>query len=105
MIIVIRSLDYLRVSYWFGRRWVEGGRDLADGFGGVPFLRISHGTYVAWKFWWTTPVCLFRSWRVRWSIANKFYELCSALGGQVTNDTMCDGYEALLQDSEAEVKT
>lgn len=50
-------------------------------------------------------VSWFRSWRVRWSIANKFHELCSALGGQVTNDTMCEGYEALLQDSEAEVKT
>ncbi|CAN0311863.1 unnamed protein product, partial [Laminaria digitata] len=43
------------------------------------------------------------SWRVRWSAANKFHELCAALGGDATNEPMCGAYESLLQDSEPEV--
>ncbi|CAM9191834.1 unnamed protein product [Ascophyllum nodosum] len=46
-----------------------------------------------------------KSWRVRWSVANKYHELCSSLGREVTNGPMCTGYEALLQDSEPEVRT
>lgn len=47
---------------------------------------------------------LRRSWRVRWSAANKFHELCASLGGDVTNEPLCGAYEGLLQDSEAEVR-
>ncbi|CAN0386646.1 unnamed protein product, partial [Ectocarpus sp. 13 AM-2016] len=46
-----------------------------------------------------------RSWRVRWSAANKFHDLCAALGGEVANETLCGAYESLLQDGEAEVRT
>lgn len=44
-----------------------------------------------------------RSWRVRWSAANKFHELCAALGGQLTNGPLSEAYVNLLSDSEAEV--
>lgn len=45
-----------------------------------------------------------RSWRVRWSAAKKFHELCASLGGEVTNESLCGAYETLLQDGEAEVR-
>lgn len=43
-----------------------------------------------------------RSWRVRWSAANKFHELCDSLGAEVTNGPLCLEYAKLLQDSEPE---
>ncbi|CAN0483869.1 unnamed protein product, partial [Discosporangium mesarthrocarpum] len=47
--------------------------------------------------------CTTRAWRVRWSVANKFHELCGALGSDVSNTSMCQAYEKLLQDVEPEV--
>ena len=41
---------------------------------------------------------------MRWSAAKKFHELCSSLGGEVTNESLCSAYESLLQDGEAEVR-
>jgi len=46
-----------------------------------------------------------RSWRVRWSVANKYCDLCEAFGPEVTNNSMAGGFEKLLQDLEAEVRT
>jgi len=45
-----------------------------------------------------------KSWRVRWSLANKLHEVCKALGDQVTNNSLAKIYEDLLTDQEAEVR-
>ena len=44
-----------------------------------------------------------RSWRVRWSVANKYCELCEVLGKEITTSSMLDGFEKLLSDNEPEV--
>lgn len=49
-----------------------------------------------------------RSWRVRWSVANKYPELCQAMPAsllEMMHATMSSAFEKLLQDSEAEVRT
>jgi serine/threonine-protein phosphatase 2A regulatory subunit A len=45
------------------------------------------------------------SWRVRWSVANKFVALCGAAGDPEPGDALLDVHELLLQDSEMEVRT
>lgn len=45
------------------------------------------------------------SWRVRWSVANRFPEICDAVSPETVNSSMCDCFSALLEDSEAEVRT
>eukprot|EP00611_Tribonema_gayanum_P014806 TRINITY_DN262_c1_g2_i1.p1 TRINITY_DN262_c1_g2~~TRINITY_DN262_c1_g2_i1.p1 ORF type:complete len:602 (-),score=254.94 TRINITY_DN262_c1_g2_i1:918-2723(-) len=46
------------------------------------------------------------SWRVRWSVASKFHEVGAALsGGEVLAPELCEAFEQLLQDPEAEVRT
>ena len=37
-----------------------------------------------------------RSWRVRWSVAIKYCDLCDAFGAQVTNTQMVEGFETRL---------
>jgi serine/threonine-protein phosphatase 2A regulatory subunit A len=44
-----------------------------------------------------------KSWRVRWSLANKLHELCDTLGEQTTNSALSTVFESLLNDGEAEV--
>lgn len=49
-----------------------------------------------------------KSWRVRWSIANKIHDLGSAFTGGVRGplpEALCDAYVELLKDQEAEVRT
>uniref|UniRef100_M4BXL3 Phosphatase PP2A regulatory subunit A/Splicing factor 3B subunit 1-like HEAT repeat domain-containing protein n=1 Tax=Hyaloperonospora arabidopsidis (strain Emoy2) TaxID=559515 RepID=M4BXL3_HYAAE len=45
------------------------------------------------------------SWRVRWSVANRFPEICDALTAETINSTFCDAFVSLLEDNEAEVRT
>ncbi|KAE9048885.1 Serine/threonine-protein phosphatase 2A regulatory subunit A alpha isoform [Phytophthora rubi] len=45
------------------------------------------------------------SWRVRWSVANRFPEICEALNTETINSTFCDSVVSLLEDNEAEVRT
>ncbi|KAF1795252.1 HEAT, type 2 [Phytophthora cactorum] len=45
------------------------------------------------------------SWRVRWSVANRFPEICEALNAETINSTFCDSVVSLLEDNEAEVRT
>lgn len=45
------------------------------------------------------------SWRVRWSVANRFPEIGEATGPEIVNTSMCDAVVALLEDNEAEVRT
>lgn len=45
------------------------------------------------------------SWRVRWSVANRFPEICEVVSPETVNTSMCDCFSALLEDSEAEVRT
>lgn len=45
------------------------------------------------------------SWRVRWSVANRFPEICETVSAETVNSSMCDCFSALLEDSEAEVRT
>jgi serine/threonine-protein phosphatase 2A regulatory subunit A len=49
--------------------------------------------------------CLDKSWRVRYMIADKFCELCQAMGGEMKSDELVDGFVRLLTDEEAEVRT
>ncbi|KAG6609922.1 protein phosphatase 2 [Phytophthora cinnamomi] len=42
------------------------------------------------------------SWRVRWSVANRFPEICEALNAETINSTFCDSVVSLLEDNEAE---
>ena len=52
------------------------------------------------------------SWRVRWSVANKFVALCDAVGDEAANaevseaqpKSLLDAHEQLLQDTEMEVR-
>lgn len=44
------------------------------------------------------------SWRVRWSVANKFVELCDALGPGPSGAELLTSFTALLSDGEAEVR-
>jgi serine/threonine-protein phosphatase 2A regulatory subunit A len=44
-----------------------------------------------------------KSWRVRWSLANKLKGVCQAIGEQSTNNSLVGSFENLLTDSEAEV--
>jgi len=47
-----------------------------------------------------------QSWRVRWSVANRFCEAAVALsGGDLLAPSLCDTFKKLLQDPEAEVRT
>ena len=46
-----------------------------------------------------------RSWRVRWSLASRLYELCEPLGEQVANNSLSEIFESLLSDSEPEVRS
>lgn len=46
-----------------------------------------------------------RAWRVRWSVASKFEDVCQAFGPEVTASSICSSFERLLQDPEAEVRT
>ena len=52
-------------------------------------------------------LCEDKSWRVRYMVADKFCELCLAMGGgpEVKSDELVDKYVRLLQDEEAEVRT
>lgn len=45
------------------------------------------------------------SWRVRWSVANRFPEICEVVSPETVNSSMCDCFSTLLEDSEAEVRT
>ena len=46
-----------------------------------------------------------RSWRARWSVANKLSELCEAFGPEATSGPLVLALEKLLKDPEAEVRT
>ena len=46
-----------------------------------------------------------RSWRVRWALASRMHELCGSLGQQISNNSLSAVYEALLNDTEAEVRS
>jgi len=46
-----------------------------------------------------------KSWRVRWSLATQFPDICVAFGEQTTNDHLSVAFEALLNDAEAEVRS
>jgi serine/threonine-protein phosphatase 2A regulatory subunit A len=51
-------------------------------------------------------LCEDKSWRVRYMVADKYCQLCVAMGGQeVKSDELVDKYVRLLQDEEAEVRT
>lgn len=45
------------------------------------------------------------SWRVRWSVANRFPEIGETIGAEIVNASLCDSIVALLEDNEAEVRT
>lgn len=45
------------------------------------------------------------SWRVRWSVANRFPEMCAVLSPEVVNASMAECFTTLLEDNEAEVRT
>jgi serine/threonine-protein phosphatase 2A regulatory subunit A len=45
------------------------------------------------------------SWRVRWSVANKFVALCGAVGSDEPGDVLLHAHERLLEDNEMEVRT
>lgn len=45
------------------------------------------------------------SWRVRWSVANRFPEIGETIGAEIVNASLCDAIGALLEDNEAEVRT
>ena len=45
------------------------------------------------------------SWRVRWSVANKFVALCGAAADSEPGNELLDAHKLLLQDSEMEVRT
>lgn len=44
-----------------------------------------------------------RAWRVRWSLACNIFAISQALGGQMTNNSVCGCFDNLLRDPEAEV--
>lgn len=44
-----------------------------------------------------------KSWRVRWSVANKLKGVCKSIGEQSTNNSLVTSFENLLTDSEPEV--
>ena len=46
-----------------------------------------------------------KSWRVRWSVANKIIALCEAFGAAISRNQLLDSFTALLQDTESEVRT
>ena len=46
-----------------------------------------------------------RSWRVRWSLAVKIADVSGVMGNQVANNSLCECFENLLRDSEAEVRS
>ena len=52
----------------------------------------------------TTLMC-HRSWKVRCGVGHMFGELCSSLGGEMTNGTMWTGFKRLLQDSNPKART
>eukprot|EP01130_Rhizamoeba_saxonica_P014485 TRINITY_DN6336_c0_g1_i1.p1 TRINITY_DN6336_c0_g1~~TRINITY_DN6336_c0_g1_i1.p1 ORF type:complete len:347 (-),score=65.06 TRINITY_DN6336_c0_g1_i1:108-1148(-) len=45
------------------------------------------------------------SWRVRWMVANRFSDLCSAVGPELSNNLLLDKYVCLLKDNESEVRS
>ena len=45
-----------------------------------------------------------RSWRVRWSLAVKLHQVAQGMGSQVANNSLCECFEEMLRDQEAEVK-
>jgi hypothetical protein len=46
-----------------------------------------------------------RSWRVRWSVANRFAEVAESAGRALTASQLLAPFERLLSDGEAEVRT
>mmetsp|Transcript_1118 Transcript_1118/g.3469 ORF Transcript_1118/g.3469 Transcript_1118/m.3469 type:complete len:615 (-) Transcript_1118:85-1929(-) len=46
-----------------------------------------------------------KSWRVRYMVADKLFELCDALGARATREELLPAFMRLLKDDEAEVRT
>ncbi len=44
-----------------------------------------------------------RSWRVRWSLAVKLYQVAQGMGSQAANNSLAECFEDMLRDHEAEV--
>lgn len=44
-----------------------------------------------------------RSWRVRWSFSNGLHEICRGVGEEITNSSLVNVFQTLLEDMEPEV--
>ena len=45
-----------------------------------------------------------RSWRVRWSLAVKLFQVAQGMGSQAANNSLAECFEDMLRDQEAEVR-